>query len=94
MYDFTSTERIDNYKIYGGILLELKLSNFILNFEAEKIELTNYLSLSEEQVIGLGVNALGDRIRLEERVRGKSEGKLFYNLADLIKFQRMPFNGW
>lgn len=44
------------------ILEELKLSNLIPTFESEKIDCSNYLSLSEEQVIILGVTVLGDRV--------------------------------
>lgn len=60
MYDLTSTERtiIDEN---GGtdktimpmkrILQKLELNNLTPAFESEKIEISNYLSLIEEQVI-------------------------------------------
>lgn len=57
------------------ILEELRLSNLIPTFESEKIDSSNFLSLSEEQVIILGVTALGDRIKLEEKVRENQREK-------------------
>jgi hypothetical protein len=69
------------------ILEDLKLSHLIPKFETEKIEVTNFLTLSEEQVILLGVSALGDRIRIEEKVR-ESQRENSTDLADLIKTQR------
>lgn len=60
VYDFSSTELTSiKWPLYkDGILQKLKLSNVMLNFEERKIEIINYLCLSEERVIRWDINAL------------------------------------
>ncbi|VDH96227.1 Hypothetical predicted protein [Mytilus galloprovincialis] len=53
------------------ILQELGLESVIPNFETEKIDLQTCMSLNDTQLIRLGVNAMGDRLRLNARVRSE-----------------------
>ncbi|XP_071147376.1 uncharacterized protein [Mytilus edulis] len=53
------------------ILQELGLESVTHNFESEKIDLQTCLSLNDTQLIRLGVNAMGDRLRLYARVRSE-----------------------
>ncbi|CAC5404962.1 unnamed protein product [Mytilus coruscus] len=50
------------------ILEELGLESVIPTFETEKIDLQTCMALNDTQLIRLGVNTMGDRLRLNERV--------------------------
>lgn len=76
------------------ILEELKLQNLNETFELERIEIDNFLSLTEQQLIRLGVTTIGDRIRLEEKVKQVQRSNINENeptvetLASDIRSQR------
>lgn len=53
------------------ILTELMLHNVIEKFKSERIDLDNFLSLSEQQLTRLGISTIGDRLRLTDRVRSE-----------------------
>ncbi|CAC5359836.1 unnamed protein product [Mytilus coruscus] len=53
------------------ILEELGLESVIPTFETEKIDLQTCMSLNDTQLIRLGVNTMGDRLRLNERIRSE-----------------------
>uniref|UniRef100_A0A8W8JBN9 SAM domain-containing protein n=1 Tax=Magallana gigas TaxID=29159 RepID=A0A8W8JBN9_MAGGI len=57
----------------GGVLADLDLNDTIENFKSERIDLDNFLSLTEQQLIRLGVKTIGDRLRLTERKSPRSE---------------------
>lgn len=52
-------------------LADLDLNDTIEKFKLERIDLDNFLSLTEQQLIRLGVKTIGDRLRLTERVRSE-----------------------
>ena len=56
-------------KTLWHIFQELNLIHLYEPFEVERIEVDNFLCLSDEEMERLGVSALGDRIRLRESVR-------------------------
>lgn len=56
-------------KTLRHIFQELNLIHLYEPFEVERIEVDNFLCLSDEEMERLGVSALGDRIRLRESVR-------------------------
>lgn len=54
------------------ILVDLQFSEITIeNFKAERIDVDNFLSLSEQQMSRLGVTTIGDRLRLTERVKSE-----------------------
>ena len=53
------------------ILLGQNLQIAVEKFKAERIDVDNFLSLSEQQLIRLGVTTIGDRLRLTERVKSE-----------------------
>ena len=60
---------VEMSKTLRHIFQELNLIHLYEPFEVERIEVDNFLCLSDEEMERLGVSALGDRIRLRESVR-------------------------
>ena len=57
---------VEMSKTLRHIFQELNLIHLYEPFEVERIEVDNFLCLSDEEMERLGVSALGDRIRLRE----------------------------
>ena len=53
------------------VLKELNLDHLIPNFEREDIYINVCMGLTEEQLIRLGVKTIGERPRLNSRVRSE-----------------------
>lgn len=67
------------------VLADLDLNDTIENFKSERIDLDNFLSLTEQQLIRLGVKTIGDRLRLTERVRSEIKKSLHVNQLTATK---------
>jgi hypothetical protein len=52
-----------------SVLNKLQLGNLVDKFKAERIEIQTVLSATDEELVRLGVVALGDRVRLREICR-------------------------
>lgn len=50
-------------------LIEVNMMTLIGQFEAEKIDLNMIKSLSDQELVRLGVTTIGDRLRLREKAR-------------------------
>lgn len=57
------------------ILQELKLSNLSRHLNTKKMKF-QIMSFSEEQVIRICDTAIGDRVKIKEKVRENHRGKL------------------
>lgn len=57
------------------ILQELKLSNLSRHLNTKKLKF-QIMSFSEEQVIRICDTAIGDRVKIKEKVRENHRGKL------------------
>lgn len=57
------------------ILQELKLSNLFRHLNTKKLKF-QIMSFSEEQVIRICDTAIGDRVKIKEKVRENHRGKL------------------
>ncbi|XP_046582743.1 SH3 and multiple ankyrin repeat domains protein 2-like [Haliotis rubra] len=58
------------------ILEELNLSSLKKNFQDNKVDPTDVLSLTEEDFRSLGVQTIGERARLRQRCKNLVSGEL------------------
>lgn len=72
------------------ILEELKMGYAIKRFEEERIDVDNFLSVTDLQLINLGIITIGDRIRLTERVKRNARSSVLESADDLVATDSNP----
>ncbi|XP_065934567.1 uncharacterized protein [Magallana gigas] len=72
------------------ILEELKMGYAIKRFEEERIDVDNFLSVTDLQLINLVIITIGDRIRLTERVKRNARSSVLESADDFVATDSNP----
>lgn len=76
------------------ILEDLKMGYAIKRFEEERIDVDNFLSLTDLQLTNLGINTIGDRIRLTERIKRNARSSVLESADDLAATDSNPIKSY
>lgn len=57
-----------------------------------RIDVDNFLSVTDLQLINLGINTIGDRIRLAERVKRNARSSVLESADDLVPTDSNPID--